>query len=197
MGRQTFLLVLGTWSPQLKERSWTSCSLLSGRTVLILSLTSVSRSVVSDSLRPHGLHPAKLLCPWNSPGKHTGVGGHSLLQGIFPTQGSNPGLPHCRWTLPSEPPGKPRSLALGVEDVVTELCKWPLSPDAHQIFYVEWTHIVPTYGHYCNYRCWCDSYTTDCFKWIPEALLAFFSLYIFSVSAYPSEQLPWLAELNI
>ena len=36
------------------------------------------------------------LCPWNSPGKNTGVGSHSLLQGIFPTQGSNPGLPHFR-----------------------------------------------------------------------------------------------------
>ena len=35
----------------------------------------------------------------NSPGKNTGVGCHALLQGIFPTQGSNPGLPHCRWTL--------------------------------------------------------------------------------------------------
>ena len=41
----------------------------------------------------------------NSPGKKTGVGCHFLLQGIFPTQGSNPGLPHCRQTLPSEPPG--------------------------------------------------------------------------------------------
>ena len=36
------------------------------------------------------------LCPWNSPGKNTGVGGHSLLQGIFLTQGSNLGLLHCR-----------------------------------------------------------------------------------------------------
>ena len=43
----------------------------------------------------------------DSPGKNTGVGCHALLQGIFPIQGSNPGLPHCRWTLPSEPPGKP------------------------------------------------------------------------------------------
>ena len=40
-----------------------------------------------------------LLCPWNSPGKNTGVGCHSLLHGIFPTQGSNPGLPHCRKIL--------------------------------------------------------------------------------------------------
>ena len=37
--------------------------------------------------------------PWNSPGQNTGVGSLSLLQGIFPTQGSNPGLPHCRQIL--------------------------------------------------------------------------------------------------
>ena len=72
-----------------------------------------SCSVMSDSLRPHGLQPASLLCPWNSPGKNTelgnhsilqpsrllhpwnspgkntGVGSHSLLQGIFPSQESN------------------------------------------------------------------------------------------------------------
>ena len=52
-----------------------------------------SRSVVSDSLRPLGLYS-----PWNSPGHNTGVG-YSLLQGIFPTQGSNPCLPHCRQIL--------------------------------------------------------------------------------------------------
>ena len=40
-----------------------------------------------------------LLSPWNFPGKSTGVGCHFLLQGIFLTQGSNPGLPHCRQTL--------------------------------------------------------------------------------------------------
>ena len=53
---------------------------------------SESRPVVSDSLQPHGLYS-----PRNSPGQNAGVG--SLLQGIFPTQGSNPGLPHCRWIL--------------------------------------------------------------------------------------------------
>ena len=46
-------------------------------------------SAVSESLRPHGLHS-----PWNSPGQNTGVGSLSLLQGIFPTQGSNSGLLH-------------------------------------------------------------------------------------------------------
>ena len=41
----------------------------------------------------------RLYAPWNSPGQNTRVGSLSLLQGIFPTQGSNPGLPHCRWIL--------------------------------------------------------------------------------------------------
>ena len=47
---------------------------------------------MSDSLQPHGLEPARLLCPWDFPSKNTGVGCHFLLQGIFPTQGSNPCL---------------------------------------------------------------------------------------------------------
>ena len=55
---------------------------------------SESHSVVSDSLWPHGLYS-----PWNSPGQNTGVGSLSPLQGIFPTQGSNPDLPHCRRIL--------------------------------------------------------------------------------------------------
>ena len=42
---------------------------------------------MSDSLQPPELYPARLLCPWNSPGKNTALGSHSLLQGIFPTQG--------------------------------------------------------------------------------------------------------------
>ena len=55
-------------------------------------------SVMSDSLWPPGLQPARLLCPWDSPGKNTGVGCCALLQGIFPTKGSNLGLRHCRQT---------------------------------------------------------------------------------------------------
>ena len=53
---------------------------------------------MSNSLRPHGLCPARLLCPWNSPGKNIGVSSHSLLQGIFPVEGQNPDL-HCRQIL--------------------------------------------------------------------------------------------------
>ena len=60
---------------------------------------SVSRSAVSDSLQPHGLQPARLLCPWDSPGQNPGVGCHFLLQGIFPTQGLNLHLLHCRQIL--------------------------------------------------------------------------------------------------
>ena len=55
-----------------------------------MRVKSESRSVLSDSLWPHGLYS-----PWNSLGPNTGVGSLSLLQGIFPTQESNPGLPHC------------------------------------------------------------------------------------------------------
>ena len=58
-----------------------------------------SRSVESDSLRPQGLQPTRLLCPWDFPSKGTRVGCHFLLQGIFPTQGSNPGLLHRRQML--------------------------------------------------------------------------------------------------
>ena len=50
-------------------------------------------------LRSHELWPARLFCPWDSPGKNTGVDCHFLLQVIIPTQGSNPGLLHCRWIL--------------------------------------------------------------------------------------------------
>ena len=46
----------------------------------------LSHSVVSDSLQPPGLLPIRLLCPWDSPDKNTGVGCHALLQGIFPAQ---------------------------------------------------------------------------------------------------------------
>ena len=59
--------------------------------------------VVSHSLQPHGLQPARLLCPLNFPGKNTGVGCHAFFQGIFQTQGSNPGLLYLscmgRWVL--------------------------------------------------------------------------------------------------
>ena len=65
-------------------------------------------SVTPSCLRPHGPEPCRLLCPWDFPGKNTGVGSHSLLQEIFPAQGSN-------WMFDAlvdgffttAPPGKP------------------------------------------------------------------------------------------
>ena len=62
--------------------------------------------VVSNSLQPHR-------CPWNSPGQNTGVGSLSLLQGIFPTQGLNPGLPHCKQILHQLNKGKPKNTGMG------------------------------------------------------------------------------------
>ena len=64
-----------------------------------VKVKSESRSVVSNSLRPQALQPTRLLHPWDFPGKNTGVGCHFLLQEIFPTQGLNPGLLHCRQML--------------------------------------------------------------------------------------------------
>ena len=59
----------------------------------------LSHSVASDSLWPHWIQPARLLSSWVSPGKNTGVSNHFLFQRIFPTQGLNLGLLHCRWIL--------------------------------------------------------------------------------------------------
>ena len=93
--------------------------------------------VVSDSLRPHGLYS-----PWNSPGQNPGVGSISLLQGIFPTQGSNPGLSHCRRILyqPSHQ-GNLLYIQEAWKNVATKKCtqmftvallKWP-NPELTQI----------------------------------------------------------------
>ena len=59
----------------------------------------LSRTVMSDSLRPPGHSPPSSSVRGDSPGKNTEVGCHALLQGVFLTQGSDPGLPHCRLIL--------------------------------------------------------------------------------------------------
>ena len=92
------------WKIQLRPQDWPhsnpkgnvkECSNYHTN-ALISHVASESESclVVSNSLWSHGLHS-----PWNSPGQNTGVDTLSLLQGIFPTQGSNPSLPHYRWIL--------------------------------------------------------------------------------------------------
>ena len=114
---------------------------------------SESRSVMSDSWWLHGLYS-----PWNSPGQNTGVDSLSLLQGIFPTQGSNTGLPNCRWiiyqlNLKGSPrilewvvypedllnPGiKPGCPALQVGSLSTELSEKPLVMVRENIHYIFW-----------------------------------------------------------
>ena len=74
----------------IKDRSWS----------LVTTLFFACVCLVTQSwLRLHGLYPARLLCPWNLPGKNTGVGCHALLQGIFPTQGLKQVLPHGRFFI--------------------------------------------------------------------------------------------------
>ena len=75
-----------TWLSDWTELNSPSCQ----SSILTKVSSSESDSVMSASLQPHGLYSA-----WNSPGQNTGVSSLSLLQGIFPTQVSNPGLLHC------------------------------------------------------------------------------------------------------
>ena len=76
--------------------SFVQCFHCSGQNICMLLLL-FHLSTMSDSFATPWT--ARLLCPWNSPGKSTGVGCRALLQGIVPTQGWNPGLPHCRQIL--------------------------------------------------------------------------------------------------
>ena len=102
--------------PQEQNLTTLTTSMVSLSLSLSLSHThththTLSYSVMSDCFSPHGLQPTRLHCPWDAPGKNTGAGCHALLQGIFPTQGSNPYL-LCllHWqvgSLPLVPPGKP------------------------------------------------------------------------------------------
>ena len=79
------------------------------KNVHVCTCVGSAASTVSASLQTHGLQPARFLCPWASPGENTGVGCHALLQGIFPTHGSNPGpLAVQADSLSSELPGKPQ-----------------------------------------------------------------------------------------
>ena len=89
---------LRQWTPCLGFRNW-DVSEDTGLPSSSAERGSISHSAASDSLRVHGLQLPRLLCPWNSPGKNTGVGIHSLLQGIFLTWGSNLGLLNCRQIL--------------------------------------------------------------------------------------------------
>ena len=83
---------LGLWSVLSK----TFCLVWGvGPSFVLFACVCLVTQVLSNSLRPHGLWPTRLLCPWDFLGKNTGVCCHALLQGIFPTQGWNQNLLHC------------------------------------------------------------------------------------------------------
>ena len=80
------------------------------------------------------LQPQELFSPWNSPGQNTGVGSLSLFQGVFPTQGLNPGLPHCRWILYQlSHQGSPRIL---------EWVAYPFSSRSSRLRYRTWVSCI-------------------------------------------------------
>ena len=97
--KNTFQGSLPCWNETNQKTQKPHITANSSKVELLLSAVqstneSESHSVVFDSLQPHGLYS-----PWNSPGQNIGAGSHSLLQGIFPTQGPNPGLSYCRRIL--------------------------------------------------------------------------------------------------
>ena len=125
---------------------------------------------MSDCLRLHWLQPIRILCPWDSLGKNTGVGCHFLLQGIFPIQGSNPGLLHpSPGDLPN--PGiKPRSFALQVDSLPSEspgkLLMWWWNASAY---------VTPCREHITRYiqniessgRAWTEeNESMECVHWV-------------------------------
>ena len=98
----------------------------------------VSHLVVSDSLWSHGLGPARILCPWNSSGKSTGVCCHSLLQGIFLTQGSNLGFLHCRQIIHHKSVEESSKIYQGALVRVTQSCVTlcdPMNYTVYRIFH--------------------------------------------------------------
>ena len=84
----SFLWSRGFWRTELPEEV---------KPLSLVRLFATLWTVAYQAPPPMGF--SRLLHPWDFPGKSTGVGCHFLLQGIFPTQGSNPGLPYCRQTL--------------------------------------------------------------------------------------------------
>ena len=77
--------------------------------------------VKNHSVVSYSLWPPRLYSPWNSPGQNTGVGSLSLLQGIFPTQGSNPGLLHCSQILYHLSHRKPRNTGVDSLSLLQEI----------------------------------------------------------------------------
>ena len=106
---------------------------------------------MSNSLQPYGPEPARLLCPWDSPGKNTGVECHALLQGIFPTQGSTPHLLHLlHWQVSSLPLVPPRKVKVKGAQSCPTLCD-PIDYRVHGILQariLEWVAVTFSRGSF-------------------------------------------------
>ena len=137
----------------IKCQNWSRHALLPFPTLSVVSLSMLYATclVMPSSLQPCGLQPTRLLCPWDCPGKITGMGCHFSLQGIFLIQGSNLGLQHWQAdSLPSEPPGgppgKPIEISLwhlwSVPDFWSFLGKLPLFTSLAYFFFSVPTHTI-------------------------------------------------------
>ena len=117
---------------------------------LISTWESGSPSVKPHSLGPRGQQPARLLWPWNSPGKNTGVGYHSLLQRIFLTEGLNTGLLHCRhisWSLSHQGSPSQHTVRANDEQVRAWATLWGILAQVMEV--LQW--------------CYCGD---DCLSWV-------------------------------
>ena len=111
MDRQAWCAVVHGLQSQTRLRDWTDW------TELFTLCCCAYLLPLCPTLRACGLQPTRPLCPWDSPWKNTGVGCHALLQGIFPTQGSNLSLLyllHCRQILYCWVTGKIQLFTLGL-----------------------------------------------------------------------------------
>ena len=139
-----------SWDSHI-DWDWTRKKIIRGklhlkctRIELLKNTGDKMRSFPIDHITPIILGSEKLRAwePWNFPGKSTGVGWHFLLQGIFPTQGMNPGLPQCKHTLIlSEPPGELGFLdsSVGEEFAWVEMIPWRRERQPTPVF---WTSLV-------------------------------------------------------
>ena len=103
-GKCTLLQFISSGRVNLHLSAWGSCvGTLQSKTVGKANICCLVARSCSPLFRPCGLQPARLLCPWDAPHKKTGVGCYVPLQGILPTQGSNPRL--LPWQAESLPLG--------------------------------------------------------------------------------------------